>query len=152
MMADKGYSPAGSTAHLGSSLQNSPPQTTRFDSSTTIGTPEAASRDDDEETAPGPDDEEDERNSSSALRTFLAGEVIREDVASERTPLLPASEEERKPHWLAQKSNGLMKSMRKITAADVVRECVQEPIKALPAVILGLLLNVLDGVSYGMIL
>jgi SulP family sulfate permease len=40
--------------------------------------------------------------------------------------------------------------MKKVTARDVVRECVQEPIKTIPSVILGLLLNVLDGVSYGM--
>jgi hypothetical protein len=30
--------------------------------------------------------------------------------------------------------------------------CIKEPLETLPAVMLGLLLNVLDGVSYGMIL
>jgi SulP family sulfate permease len=40
----------------------------------------------------------------------------------------------------------------KTTPKQAVTACVVEPVKLLPAVILGSLLNVLDGVSYGMIL
>jgi len=42
-------------------------------------------------------------------------------------------------------------SIKKLTFSDVV-EGAKEPIRLLPAVILGSLLNVLDGVSYGMIM
>lgn len=43
-------------------------------------------------------------------------------------------------------------TLRKASAADVLRATVLAPVQNLPAVTLGLLLNVLDGVSYGMIL
>ncbi|KAJ9092108.1 hypothetical protein QFC21_006974 [Naganishia friedmannii] len=43
-------------------------------------------------------------------------------------------------------------SLRKATLKDVAREVVVEPVKLLPATVLGCLLNVLDGVSYGMIM
>lgn len=100
-------------------------------------------------------DDEDDINSSSALRQYLASEPGREDVEggpmSERTPLLGKD-----GAWtgnrggLPQAISSWSRRMKKVTARDVVRECVQEPIKTIPSVILGLLLNVLDGVSYGM--
>ncbi|CAD6909823.1 unnamed protein product [Tilletia laevis] len=40
--------------------------------------------------------------------------------------------------------------MKKMTKANL-KAMVTEPITVLPAVVLGLLLNLLDGVSYGMI-
>jgi SulP family sulfate permease len=42
-------------------------------------------------------------------------------------------------------------SLSKLTWTDVL-EAGKEPVRCLPAVILGLLLNVLDGVSYGLII
>ncbi|KAK4687198.1 sulfate permease, SulP family, partial [Tremellales sp. Uapishka_1] len=100
--------------------------------------------------------EEDESDAeSSSFRNYLAGEVNTNDLetANESTPLLGSGGH--KPGF-----GGKVKAdvkwaqarIAKITPQDIVRECVQEPVKALPAVILGLLLNVLDGVSYGMIL
>jgi SulP family sulfate permease len=41
--------------------------------------------------------------------------------------------------------------VRKSTWKDVGRAVVLEPLSNIPAVVLGLMLNVLDGVSYGMI-
>ncbi len=43
-------------------------------------------------------------------------------------------------------------AVKKATWHDVVDVLIKQPAQAVPAVILGLLLNVLDGVSYGMIL
>jgi SulP family sulfate permease len=99
--------------------------------------------------------EDEDEHSSSALRTFLSGEVEREDAeaASEVTPLLGTVGN--RGGWTdraKEKVSSLRSRAGKFTTQDVVRECVQEPAKAVPAVILGLLLNVLDGVSYGMIL
>jgi SulP family sulfate permease len=94
-----------------------------------------------------------EGNDLSALRRFLAAEVERVDVESgyETTPLL-GGRNRRWSEWLQQDLWSVGQRASKITARDVVRGCIEEPIKTLPAVILGLLLNVLDGVSYGMIL
>ncbi|KAK8864231.1 hypothetical protein IAR55_001477 [Kwoniella newhampshirensis] len=98
------------------------------------------------------------RASASSLRRYLADEVAREDVevASERTPLLGGGNGEgKKRSWGGQALANLgawKSSLAKVSAKDVAREAITEPFKALPSVILGLLLNVLDGVSYGMIL
>ena len=43
-------------------------------------------------------------------------------------------------------------SMRKRSASELALTFVLEPVKTLPAVILGILMNLLDGVSYGMIM
>lgn len=101
------------------------------------------------------DSDSDDPNSSSALRRYLASEVAREDVerADERTPLLSnggAGGSSKK--GILSSMGEAKRRMQKITPRDVVRACVEEPVKNLPSVILGLLLNVLDGVSYGMIL
>lgn len=99
--------------------------------------------------------DEGRENDSSALRRFLAVEVEREDVElgpAETTPLLGG---QRTSRWVDRARQDLRYARRrasKITAQDVARECIVEPIKTIPSVILGLLLNVLDGVSYGMIL
>ena len=97
--------------------------------------------------------ESDDPNSGSALRRFLASEVVREDVerADENTPLLGGESTSKAPS-IRQAAGEWGRRAKKITPRDVVRACVEDPVKALPAVVLGLLLNVLDGVSYGMIL
>jgi len=78
------------------------------------------------------------------------GEIER---STEQTPLLRARTS-RKPKSIDMRSRwkALKQGARKITAGDVVRRLVEDPIMTLPSVILGALLNVLDGVSYGMIL
>lgn len=89
---------------------------------------------------------EDELGSSSELRQFLAGG----EPLSERTPLLGGGK-----RWTAHEAFDFAAArnrLAKVTPADVMTACVTEPLRAMPAVILGLLLNVLDGVSYGMIL
>ncbi|ORY32605.1 sulfate transporter family-domain-containing protein [Naematelia encephala] len=92
---------------------------------------------------------------SSDLRLYLASELERHDIerASESTPLLPGGGP-RRP--LASKWRddvyAWKKRVEKVTLRDVVRNTIEEPVKTLPSVVLGLLLNVLDGVSYGMIL
>ncbi|KAA8897851.1 sulfate transporter family-domain-containing protein [Sphaerosporella brunnea] len=45
-----------------------------------------------------------------------------------------------------------MRAIKGLRARDILRKAVVEPAKYLPSVLLGLLLNVLDGLSYGMIL
>jgi SulP family sulfate permease len=94
----------------------------------------------------------DDPNSHSALRRYLASEVAREDVerAHERTPLLGGGRDA--GQGILSKFGEVKRRMKKVTPKDVARACVVEPVKTLPSVILGLLLNVLDGVSYGMIL
>ncbi|KAG5363101.1 hypothetical protein CJU89_2259 [Yarrowia sp. B02] len=42
--------------------------------------------------------------------------------------------------------------IKNTSSADVLDECVKKPISYLPSVVLGTLLNILDGLSYGMIL
>jgi SulP family sulfate permease len=101
----------------------------------------------DEEADLGLSGEGDDRNSSSGLRRYLAAEVERED-ASESTPLLGYG----KTSGMTEKLMGWRQWVSKLTIREVVEGCVVEPVKTLPATILGLLLNVLDGVSYGMIL
>lgn len=92
--------------------------------------------------------DEEDMGGSSELRQYLAQGVS----PTERTPLLSRHD---KHGWNAQRSFNLSAArsrLEKITPGDVVDACVYQPLRAVPAVILGLLLNVLDGVSYGMIL
>ena len=99
----------------------------------------------------------DDPNSSSALRRYLASDSARDDVerAGEQTPLLG-----RAGHGgYGGSGKGIMgqihevkANMSKLTGRDIVQACVMEPVRLIPATILGLLLNVLDGVSYGMIM
>ena len=96
----------------------------------------------------GTDGEEDDRHASSALRRFLAdGDV---EQASEGTPLLGRPRPTAK--GLGATLGDWKRRAGKITGRDVVQGVIIEPVTLLPATILGLLLNVLDGVSYGMIL
>jgi hypothetical protein len=93
--------------------------------------------------------EEEDRNASSALRRFLSdGPDV--EQASEGTPLLSRQRVARK--GLGETLGDWTRRAGKITGRDVVQGVIVEPITLLPATILGLLLNVLDGVSYGMIL
>ena len=97
--------------------------------------------------------DEDEANSSSALRRYLASEVEREDVerATERTPLT-GRVAGKEPFAMRSTWSNLKQRAGKITGRSVISSCLKEPVKTLPSVVLGVLLNVLDGVSYGMIL
>ncbi|KLT44231.1 hypothetical protein CC85DRAFT_283747 [Cutaneotrichosporon oleaginosum] len=82
----------------------------------------------------------------SELRRILA----RGEPPSERTPLLG-----KKDNWAQRTATDLRaarSSLSKYSPKELATIAVREPVKALPAVVLGLLLNVLDGVSYGMIL
>ncbi|WWC70385.1 uncharacterized protein I206_104335 [Kwoniella pini CBS 10737] len=97
--------------------------------------------------------------SASSLRRYLADEVNQEDIerarANENTPLLGLGESKQKRSWGGQALSDVKtwkNSLSKISARDVAEGAILEPIKAIPSVVLGLLLNVLDGVSYGMIL
>jgi SulP family sulfate permease len=91
---------------------------------------------------------EDEENASSALRRFLSdGDV---EQAGEATALLGRPRVAKK--GLGETMGDWKRRAGKITGRDVVQGVIVEPITLLPATILGLLLNVLDGVSYGMIL
>lgn len=94
-------------------------------------------------------DDDDERNASSALRRYLSdgGDLER---ANEGTPLLARSKKAAK--GVGETMGDWKRRASKITGRDVVQGVIVEPITLLPATILGLLLNVLDGVSYGMIL
>ncbi len=98
---------------------------------------------------------ESDEDASTGLRRLLESEMTREDVerASERTPLLGVAVI-KQPVMSGFRSSWKDIKLRagKLTMRDVVRSCVEEPVKTLPSVILGSLLNVLDGVSYGMIL
>lgn len=92
---------------------------------------------------------------------------------TERTPLLSTTSEThhlqgthdakpRSAHPVAQKHHAFgnaresiraaVGSVRKATWKDVGQQVFVEPVKLLPATVLGCLLNVLDGVSYGMIM
>ena len=90
---------------------------------------------------------------SSDLRRLLARQVSLEDrepdveTATERTSLLvkPRSK-------VAEKLSEARRRAGKLTWKDVVDGLVVQPLVTLPSVVLGTLLNVLDGVSYGMIL
>jgi hypothetical protein len=99
-----------------------------------------------------------------------------ESLVNERTPLIaitkPGSEtphsyeatsssvleggrKETKANIVQRARDGVVETfgcIRKATVRDVLDALVKQPVITLPAVILGLLLNVLDGVSYGMIL
>lgn len=116
--------------------------------------PRKSSLVEDETVNEGEESDSDDPNSSSALRRYLASEVAREDVerAHERTPLLGNGDSRGQGKGILTKVGDVRKRMSKVTPRDVVQACIAEPVKSLPSVILGLLLNVLDGVSYGMIL
>jgi len=96
--------------------------------------------------------DEEEAHASSALRRYLA-EGTDLERADEATPLLPSGQK-----GGPGPAKGLVATMSdwkqqagKLTVQDIARGAF-EPVTLLPATILGLLLNVLDGVSYGMIL
>lgn len=96
--------------------------------------------------------DEDEAHASSALRRYLADGADLER-ADEETPLL-ASGHKVGPtdgKGLVATVSDWKQQAGKLTMRDVARGAF-EPVTLLPATILGLLLNVLDGVSYGMIL
>lgn len=94
-------------------------------------------------------EDDDEHNASSALRRYLSdgGDLERAD---EETPLL--SRPKLAAKGVGETLGDWKRRASKITGRDVVQGVIVEPIALLPATILGLLLNVLDGVSYGMIL
>jgi SulP family sulfate permease len=94
-------------------------------------------------------DEDEEQHAASALRRYLSDGPDLEQ-ASEGTPLLGRPKAAAK--GLGATMSDFTRKAGKITARDVVHGVIVEPITLLPATILGLLLNVLDGVSYGMIL
>lgn len=97
-------------------------------------------------------------NNSSALRRYLEGGVDEEAGAAvdERSALLGREGlRRRRPgvfSQLGEKVKDVKQRATKVTPGDVVDACIKAPIATLPSVILGCLLNVLDGVSYGMIL
>lgn len=92
---------------------------------------------------------DEEMGNSSEFRQYLEAEAAR--PPNEHTPLLA----DRKQGWRARTAVDLQAARNrfsKITFTEAIRLCITEPIHCLPAVVLGLLLNILDGVSYGMIL
>lgn len=94
-------------------------------------------------------EEIEDMGNSSEFRQYLEAEAAR--PPNENTPLLA----DRKQGWRARTAVDFQVARNrffKITLTEAVRLCITEPIHCLPAVILGVLLNVLDGVSYGMIL
>jgi hypothetical protein len=110
----------------------------------------------------------------SPIPTPASGSIPASPNPTERTPLIsirkPTGEEvsytkgptpvesgvqESSANFLQHARTSLvetLKSVKKASAKDAVDVVVMQPLQAIPAVILGLLLNVLDGVSYGMIL
>lgn len=84
----------------------------------------------------------------SELRRLLA----RGEPPSERTPLINNGKNASWTQRTVVDIQAARNSLSKYSAKDMAKMCLEEPVKALPAVILGLLLNILDGVSYGMIL
>lgn len=104
-----------------------------------------------EATIIGMGDEED-AHASSALRRFLA-EGSDPERADESTPLLGlgGGGSPKKGQGIAATLGDWKRRAGKLTSRDIAQGAF-EPVKLLPATVLGLLLNVLDGVSYGMIL
>lgn len=97
-------------------------------------------------------EEDEDMGSSSEFRQYLEREST---IPSERTPLLGGLHGGAKRAWASRAAidfEAARTRLGKVTAQDVFHACVTEPIQCLPAVSLGLLLNVLDGVSYGMII
>lgn len=99
-------------------------------------------------------EEDEDLEGSSELRQYLENAAV---PASERTPLLERGRHisDKRRGWRHRTAIDLAAArnrLSKVTPKDVLRTCVVEPVSCLPAVMLGLLLNVLDGVSYGMIL
>lgn len=97
----------------------------------------------------------DDEQVSSGLRRYLASEIHSADLergaesSTERSPLL------HKPYAGSSSSpspDSWTRRVRKLSLREVATAAVVEPFKLLPATVLGMLLNVLDGVSYGMIL
>ena len=86
---------------------------------------------------------------ASGLRRLLAENLPRdeEQPVSERTLLLDT-----RKRGLSDSLRLARKQASQLTVRDVFRNAVVAPLVTLPSVILGALLNVLDGVSYGMIL
>lgn len=112
-------------------------------------------------------------SSSSPRSTSPASSppVIHDEPPTERTPLLSSTESTHlqgahthaKPrpadpappharHLALRHVRAAYLSLRKTTWRDAAQQVFVEPVKLLPATILGCLLNVLDGVSYGMIM
>ncbi|EIW70854.1 hypothetical protein TREMEDRAFT_71395 [Tremella mesenterica DSM 1558] len=93
-------------------------------------------------------EESDEESLDSGLRRILAEQVMGNDGMDERTPLLGISGGSGRGRlW-----DAFGRRVTKVSGKELLKEAIVEPVKALPSVILGTLLNVLDGVSYGMIL
>lgn len=93
---------------------------------------------------------DEEEHASSALRRYLSeGRDI--ERADESTPLVNGGGPEARGKGVAASIRSWRQRAVKVTARDIAQGAF-EPVKLLPATILGLLLNVLDGVSYGMIL
>lgn len=98
-----------------------------------------------------------EANNSSALRRYLEGQMDDIDQAdiNERTTLLPGRPSKKGPGVFTRATQSIRDIRQRageVTPREMVKACIEEPVKTLPSVILGCLLNVLDGVSYGMIL
>lgn len=120
-------------------------------------------------------------SSQSTSSSPASSPAIHERNPTERTPLLPSVSEnhhlqgththgkpqipdtgsatpsfpsKRHPAFQTARENvhSAYVSLRKATWRDVGQQVFVEPVKLLPATILGCLLNVLDGVSYGMIM
>ena len=104
---------------------------------------------------------EQEADTASKLRHYLINNTNGGQV-DEQTPLLGSDSVKptRDSNWDNAKSRNIVKRanwelkrrMKKLTWTEVASACLLDPVKTLPSVILGMLLNVLDGVSYGMIL
>ncbi|KAF9316809.1 hypothetical protein BG003_001538 [Podila horticola] len=111
------------------------------------------------------------RNSNSSKNTSGSTPINRDSHASETDRLLPSSSQQQPRHsqpaysTITSRTNdeplyndeglaSIWDEFRntKWTRKVVVQKCIVEPIGFIPAVILGLLLNLLDAVSYGMII
>ena len=99
---------------------------------------------------------EDEEHASKILHQYLSiPEADEGEEDSETSPLL--GEPSHRPRWAVTRRvtdlrGETSRKWSKLTWRDIASACIADPIKTLPSVILGMLLNVLDGVSYGMIL
>lgn len=68
--------------------------------------------------------------------------LLGEDSQSYFSSFKPSSWKKRALHW----------SNKNVTKENILEECIKRPLGYIPSVILGVLLNILDGLSYGMIL
>ncbi|ORX36861.1 hypothetical protein BD324DRAFT_474466 [Kockovaella imperatae] len=113
--------------------------------------------------------EEEEQHAARTLQRYITKTLGEEDEenndnsgSSENSPLLRRRSESLAHDKTHEHGSGsgrlgrtrweLNQRVRKMTWKGVLSACVADPLKTLPSVILGMLLNVLDGVSYGMIL